>query len=68
VIAQSQNFGVVGSGAVSVISTAGPQINLVQQFQTPDSCFDACFSEANQNQVLSAGGNGTLKLFQLGQP
>ena len=68
IVAQSQNFGIVGAGAVSVLKVGGPTLELVQQFQTPDSSFDACFSEANQNQVLQAGGDGTLKLFQIGNP
>lgn len=32
---------------------------------TPDSTFDVCFNEANQNQILSAGGDHTLKLWDM---
>ena len=68
VVGQSQNFGIAGTGAVSILQTGPGPTAIVQQFQTPDNCFDVCFSEANKDQVLSAGGDGTLKLWQIGQP
>ena len=43
----------------------GP-LQVVQSIPTQDSCFDACFSEGNQNQVISAGGDSTLKIWNLG--
>jgi peroxin-7 len=37
----------------------------VRTFQTPDSTYDVCFNEANANQILSAGGDGSLKLWDV---
>ena len=38
---------------------------ILREWQTPDSTYDVCFNEANPNQVLSAGGDGSLKLFDV---
>ena len=49
VVAQSQNFGIVGAGAVTVLERGVQGLQTFQQFQTPDSTFDVCFNEGNQN-------------------
>ena len=64
VLAQAENFGIVGAGSVSVVQNEpGKPLQPLCTFPTPDTCFDACFSEAAPDQVLSAGGDGTLKLW-----
>ena len=49
-VAQAQHFGLVGNGAVSVLNVdPATGISLVRQMETPDTCFDVCFNESNQN-------------------
>ena len=40
-------------------------MSVLCQMQTPDTTFDVCFNEANQNQLLSAGGDGSIRLWDL---
>lgn len=72
VVGQAQNFGIVGGGSIAVFNTgAGAQVSPcpnmmpLSKIETPDTTFDVCFSEADPNTVLSAGGDGTLKLWNL---
>ena len=48
-VAQAQYFGLVGSGAVSLLNVDQTGIAALKQWQTPDSTYDVCFNEANQN-------------------
>ena len=48
-VAQAQYFGMVGSGAISLLNVDQAGINLVRQMETPDTTFDVCFNEGNQN-------------------
>lgn len=36
---------------------------VLREWQTMDATYDVCFNEANPNQLLAAGGDGSLKLF-----
>ena len=40
-------------------------MGLLREWPTPDAQYDVCFNEANPNQLLSAGGDGSLKLFDV---
>ena len=48
-VAQAQYYGMVGSGAVSLLNVdpMTGMASLVRQLMTPDTTFDVCFSEAN---------------------
>jgi len=35
------------------------------RFDTQDSLFDSTWSEAHENQILTAGGDGSVKLFDI---
>lgn len=37
----------------------------MNSFETPDSCYDLTWSEANERQILVAGGDGSVKLFDI---
>ncbi|KAF5524439.1 Peroxisomal targeting signal 2 receptor [Colletotrichum aenigma] len=50
-VASSANFGIVGNGRV---------------FDTNDSQYDLAWSEINENQLVVACGDGSIKLFDLG--
>lgn len=66
-VAQCQYFGLVGNGAVGIYSvTAEKGIQPIQAFQSKDATYDVCFNEANPRQVLSAHGDSTIKLWDLG--
>lgn len=43
-------------------------INVVKEYATQDACYDACFNEDNEAQILTAGGDSTLKLWDLMHP
>jgi len=53
---------------VTLLNTDPTGLKVVRTFQTPDSTYDVCFNEANGNQILSAGGDGTLKLWDVISP
>ena len=59
----SQYFGVVGNGALEIASYATPRMTPLYQTNTQDSLFDLSWNEANENQVLVACGDGSLKIF-----
>lgn len=69
VLAQAQHFGIVGNGAVTVLAMDGSGIlSPTQEFVTQDACYDAAFNEGNENQVITAGGDGTLRLWDFMHP
>lgn len=46
-LAQAQNFGMVGSGAISLLNVDQTGITCLKQLQTTDTIFDVCFNEGN---------------------
>lgn len=65
VLASAQNYGMLGNGAVTLLNINNAGIQIAQTYQTPDATFDVCFNEANPNQLLSAGGDGMLRLWDV---
>lgn len=64
VISQAQNYGIVGNGGVSVVQIDDKGlVNSLFEYATQDACYDACFNEDNENQILTAGGDGQIKLW-----
>jgi peroxin-7 len=61
--AASANFGLVGNGRLFVLSLTPSGILCEKWFDTQDSLFDVAFSEAHENQLAVASGDGTIKLF-----
>lgn len=35
----------------------------LKEYVTQDACYDACFNEDNESQMLTAGGDGSLRLW-----
>lgn len=62
-VATGQNFGLVGNGRLQVLTLTPAGIQLEKFFQTQDSLYDLAFSEANENHIYTASGDGTIKLF-----
>jgi peroxin-7 len=63
-VASSQYFGIVGNGKQFVLQrTPDGQMQLRRAFETQDGLFDCCWNEMNENQLVSASGDGSLKLW-----
>mmetsp|Transcript_15477 Transcript_15477/g.18772 ORF Transcript_15477/g.18772 Transcript_15477/m.18772 type:complete len:340 (+) Transcript_15477:89-1108(+) len=66
-IGASQYFGIVGNGRQYIVqkdpATGGMQ--LLRFFETNDAIYDCSWSELNQNQLVSACGDGSVKLWDM---
>lgn len=40
-------------------------MQVVREFATPDACYDVCFNEGNQNQILCGNGDGSMRIYDL---
>ena len=68
-MATSQNFGIVGNGRQHVLElTPNGSIVEVISFNTNDGLYDCAWSENNENILLSASGDGSLKIWDLFAP
>ncbi|KAH7353410.1 peroxisomal targeting signal 2 receptor [Plectosphaerella cucumerina] len=65
-VASSANFGIVGNGRVFVLGLTARGIEVEQSFDTNDAQYDLAWSEINENQLVVACGDGSIKLFDLG--
>eukprot|EP00038_Savillea_parva_P029749 m.73265 g.73265 ORF g.73265 m.73265 type:complete len:353 (-) comp8826_c0_seq2:57-1115(-) len=67
-VAASQNFGIAGAGQLSVLQhdpTSGTMKEKTR-LEWPDGLFGACWSEEHENQIVTASGDGTVHLWDLG--
>ncbi|TVY45946.1 Peroxisomal targeting signal 2 receptor [Lachnellula occidentalis] len=64
-VAASANYGIVGNGRVYVLQLTPQGIRAEKQFNTQDSVYDVAWSERNENQMVVASGDGSVKLFDL---
>lgn len=63
-VATAANFGLAGNGRLYVLDIdATGSIKPVRHFDTQDGLFGLAWSELNENQVATANGDGTVKLF-----
>ncbi|KAK8206496.1 peroxisomal targeting signal 2 receptor [Zalaria obscura] len=65
-VSSGANFGLVGNGRLSILNLTNQGIICEKSFDTQDCLFDTCWSEAHENQLLTAGGDGSVKLFDIG--
>ncbi|PWY90079.1 WD40 repeat-like protein [Aspergillus heteromorphus CBS 117.55] len=65
-VASSANFGLVGNGRLYILELTPNGIVPMKWFTTQDSLYDLAWSEINENQVLAASGDGSIKLFDSG--
>lgn len=63
-VATSTNYGLAGNGRLYVL-TIQPTGQITQDkiYDTQDGLFDLAWSELNENQVVTASGDGSIKLF-----
>ncbi|KAK5704141.1 peroxisomal targeting signal 2 receptor [Elasticomyces elasticus] len=60
------NFGLVGNGRLYILNLTSNGIVCEKYFETQDCLFDTAWSEQHENQLLTAGGDGSIKLFDIG--
>ncbi|KAF1356294.1 WD40-repeat-containing domain protein [Delphinella strobiligena] len=65
-VAAGANFGLVGNGRLFILNLTASGIVCEKFFETQDCLFDTAWSESHENQVLTAGGDGSIKLFDIG--
>ncbi|KAL2754293.1 hypothetical protein ACRALDRAFT_2028747 [Sodiomyces alcalophilus JCM 7366] len=65
-VASSANFGIVGNGRVFALGLTSQGIQVEQTFDTNDAQYDLAWSEINENQLIVACGDGSIKLFDIG--
>ncbi|XP_059141068.1 peroxisomal targeting signal 2 receptor-like, partial [Physella acuta] len=65
--ATSQNYGIAGCGTVYILDVCTSQLRLVQQFDWNDGLFDVTWAENNENIFITAGGDGSIQIWDLGQ-
>ncbi|KAJ3531414.1 hypothetical protein NM688_g7580 [Phlebia brevispora] len=69
-VASSANFGLVGNGRLHLASIGPgpggpPALTLERQFDTQDGLYDVAWSEIHENQIVTASGDGTIKLWDV---
>ncbi|KAH8115581.1 peroxin 7 [Phellopilus nigrolimitatus] len=69
-VSSSANSGLVGNGRlhlVSLVPGPGPQpaLGLEKQYPTQDGLYDVAWSEINENQFVTASGDGSLRLWDV---
>ncbi|EMR66861.1 putative peroxisomal targeting signal 2 receptor protein [Eutypa lata UCREL1] len=65
-VASAANYGIVGNGRLFCLGL-GPQGIVVEKtFDTNDAQYDLAWSETNENQLLVACGDGSIKMYDVG--
>jgi peroxin-7 len=65
-VSAGANFGLVGNGRLFILNLTADGIVCEKFFETQDCLFDLTWSEQHENQLLTAGGDGSIKLFDIG--
>ncbi|KAI9098594.1 WD40-repeat-containing domain protein [Phlyctochytrium arcticum] len=65
-VASAANYGIVGNGRLWILN-ANPEagISAERVYDTQDGVYDVAWSESHERQVVSAGGDGSLKLWDV---
>ncbi|PPQ67865.1 hypothetical protein CVT25_010304 [Psilocybe cyanescens] len=69
-LASSANFGLVGNGRLHLVSVnatpAGPPRPVLdKQYETQDGLYDVAWSEIHENQLVTASGDGSIRLWDV---
>ncbi|KAF8892233.1 WD40-repeat-containing domain protein [Infundibulicybe gibba] len=69
-LASAANFGLVGNGRLHLISllqnpAGAPALKLDKQYDTQDGLYDVAWSEIHENQLVTASGDGSIKLWDV---
>ena len=61
--------GIIGNGQQYVLDTApGGGLVEMRRFETADGLYDCCWSEENENILVSASGDGSVKVYDISAP
>ncbi|KAI0171880.1 peroxisomal targeting signal 2 receptor [Hypoxylon sp. FL1284] len=64
-VASAANYGIVGNGRVFCLGLGPQGVRVEKTFDTNDAQYDLAWSEINENQLLVACGDGSIKLYDL---
>merc|ERR1711904_284336 len=63
--AGAQHFGIIGNGKQYVLDVMGDSVRTEAQFDTQDGLYDCAWSEENENHLVAASGDGSIKLWDV---
>jgi peroxin-7 len=68
-VASAANFGLVGNGRLHLTAVSPsiplPSIALEKQYPTQDGLYDVAWSEVHENHLVSASGDGSIRLWDV---
>ncbi|OBZ73882.1 Peroxisome biogenesis protein 7 [Grifola frondosa] len=69
-LASSANYGLVGNGRLHLVSLGHapggvPALSLDKYYETQDGLYDLAWSEIHENQIVTASGDGSLRLWDI---
>lgn len=70
-VASSANYGLVGNGRLHLLTlgpnpaSLNPGLVVEKAFDTQDGLYDLAWSEAHENQIVTASGDGSIKLWDI---
>ncbi|KAH6659493.1 WD domain-containing protein [Truncatella angustata] len=67
-VASAANYGIVGNGRLFCLALGPQGIQVERTFDTNDAQYDLAWSEVNENQLLVACGDGSIKLYDTNVP
>ncbi|KAI1436074.1 WD repeat domain-containing protein [Xylaria sp. CBS 124048] len=64
-VASAANYGIVGNGRLFCLGLGPQGVQIEKTFDTNDAQYDLAWSEINENQLLTACGDGSIKLYDV---
>ncbi|KJA28038.1 hypothetical protein HYPSUDRAFT_83122 [Hypholoma sublateritium FD-334 SS-4] len=69
-VASAANFGLVGNGRLHLVSSnpapgGPPRLGIDKQYETQDGLYDVAWSEIHENQLVTASGDGSIRLWDV---
>ncbi|KAA1118955.1 peroxisomal targeting signal 2 receptor [Puccinia graminis f. sp. tritici] len=65
-VATAANFGLVGNGRLHILQAdPSTSLNIEKLFDSQDGLYDVAWSEIHENQLATASGDGSIKLWDI---
>lgn len=64
-VAAAANYGIVGNGRLFCLGLGPQGVRIEKTFDTNDAQYDVAWSEINENQLIAACGDGSIKLYDV---